>query len=133
MQLSPYNENVGSNISLSQAEKWIQKYQQQHPRPRAGRLWKEPTYATFFGRKFILDFMDRWGDACVGLRVYQAIDDTDPTTPHRHRVVLIAVDQDGNDLLDKPQKEADGLDDVAGDDGLNCPDHCSGTGTLLEK
>lgn len=133
MQPSPYNEYVGTRISLSKAEKWIKKYQQKHPRPGSDPTVKEePTYATFFGRKFITEFMERWGDECVGLRVYQAIDDTDPATPHHRRVVLIAVDKDGNDLLDKPRDEKEGsADDVAADDGIQCPTACSGTGTLI--
>lgn len=132
MKPSPYTENVGSNLSLAQAEKWVRQYQREHPLPAPGAPGPLPTYATFFGRKFLTQFMKRWGKACVGLRLYQAIDDSDPAQPNRLRVVLIAVDKDGNDLLDKPRGEDDlHGDDVAGDDGLNCPQHCSGTGTLL--
>ena len=128
---SPYNENVGSNISLAKAEKWIRQYQQEHPMPTADDRRTEPTYATFFGRKFLKDFMKRWGQECVGLRIYQAIDDTDPTQPNRSRVVLVAVDKDGNDLLAKPKGEQSMAgDDVVADEGIYCPRHCSGTGSF---
>ncbi|MBC6610843.1 hypothetical protein H8B15_07905 [Hymenobacter sp. BT507] len=129
---SPYNPSVGSPIPLDTAAKWTKKYQQEHPEFDEDGVAQEPTYATFFGRKAINKLMKRWGKRCVGIRIYQGIDDTDPTTTNRRRVVLVAVDKHGNDLLDVSECEDGSVDDPVLDEGLNCPDHCSDDSPLIQ-
>ena len=128
---SPYSPSVGSPIPLDTAAKWTKKYQQEHPEFDEDGVAQEPTYATFFGRKAIKKLMKRWGKRCVGIRIYQGIDDTDSTTTNRRRVVLVAVDKHGNDLLDVSECEDGSVDDPVLDNGTICPDHCSDDSPLV--
>ncbi len=84
------------------------------------------TRAHYFGKEFLEKLLDEPG--CAGLRIYQAIDDAGIG-----RVVLVGVDEKGNDLL--PRKDDGTLlvdTDEAADALLRCPDQCGQNSPLMQ-
>ncbi|MBC6988428.1 MULTISPECIES: hypothetical protein [Hymenobacter] len=117
---------AGQKISLKEAAKWTKKYQKDHPAKAEDGTTQDVTWATAFSRQYLEDFMAQWGDECKGLRIYQATEDSGT-----RRVVLVAVDINGNDIV-TPPPGADQTDDyVVLDQGNQCPNECGVNSPLM--
>lgn len=119
----PFDPRAGRRMKLKDAAHWTRQYRE--ARQQTG---DQLTRAHYFGKDFLLRLLNEPG--CAGLRIYQAID--------YHgigRVVLVGVDEKGQDLL--PRKEENGKmlpeeSDSVGETPVKCPDDCDSTSPLMQ-
>lgn len=137
--MNPYSGNEGKFLKPDEAAELTGTYRQR--KREVGIEDSEVVRSEFFGIENIRQLIDQPG--VVGIRVHHAKswEDTDgnPLTTGdgrlTPRVVLVGVDKNGNDLVNK---SSEGLKDMPAGDvfsgllgrGPLCPSQCGGTETL---
>lgn len=115
----PFDPKAGRRMKPKDAARWTKRYRDT-PQQSGDQL----TRAHYFGKEFLQALLAEPG--CAGLRIYQAIDGAGIG-----RVVLVGVDEKGNDLL--PRKDDGTLpDDGVGETPMLCPNQCDPTSPLMQ-
>lgn len=111
--MATFNGSEGGPISLETAKKWTANYR--------ATIKPGETEAHYFGHESIRRVLDE--SRSVGIRAYYAIDDNG-----KKQLLLVGVDEDGNDLLPQAagsaSAQADG-DPIIVDQSFPCPPYCS--------
>ncbi|MBC6607252.1 hypothetical protein H8B13_10520 [Hymenobacter sp. BT188] len=120
----PFDPRAGRRMKLRDAVRWTEKFRRDHNEPT-----EKPTLSHYFGKDFLLGMLNEKPE-CAGLRFYQAIDDLGVG-----RVVVVGVDDKGNDLL--PHRMSDGTlpddgDGAVGDTPMGCPENCDPNSPLMQ-
>jgi hypothetical protein len=120
----PFDPRAGKRMKLKDAARWTDNFRRDHNQPT-----EKPTLSHDFGRDFLLEMLAE-EPSCAGLRFYQAIDDAGV-----RRVVVVGVDEKGNDLL--PRRMSDGTlpdndGDQVGETPNRCPDNCDPNSPLMQ-
>ena len=97
----------GEQISLATGSQWTANYRAANP---------GAVRAHFYGSTILQDIINQAN--CVGIRFYYAIDDLGAK-----QLVLVGVDQNGNDLTAG----------IVADRGAPCPTNCDSGGSTLNK
>ncbi|MDI1234734.1 MAG: hypothetical protein PSX81_10670 [bacterium] len=96
--------NTGGQISLPSAIQWTTNFRNQNP---------TAVKAHFFGNVIINEILNQPG--CIGLRLYNAIDDN-----NQPQILLVGVDNNNNDMTNG----------IIADMSQPCPTQCSGNNVL---
>jgi hypothetical protein len=113
--MATFNGTESGPIPLPTAKQWTANYR--------ASIKPGETEAHYFGGDTIRKLLDE--DKSVGIRAYYAIDDQG-----KKQLLLVGVDEDGNNLLPKDETakstEDDG-DPVIVNHSYPCPPYCSAT------
>lgn len=104
MPLTNITPNTGGPIQLATAIQWTTNFRNNNP----GAI-----KAHFFGNIIINDILSQAN--CIGMRLYNAIDDN-----NQPQILLVGVDNNGNDMTDG----------IIADMSHPCPTEC-GVNTVL--
>lgn len=120
LQDPSFDPRAGRRMKTRDAARWTKRY-----RDTAQQSGNQLTRAHYFGEQFLLGMLNEPG--CVGLRIYQAIDDNGVG-----RAVLVGVDEQGKDLV--PPKSDGNLPDgdEVGETPMSCPDQCDPNSPLMQ-
>ncbi|PSL43325.1 hypothetical protein CLV51_10814 [Chitinophaga niastensis] len=132
----PIPSDAGAFISLEEMNTLTRNHDDDHAIASANQksLTGHHIKAMCFGKDKVLELLDH-PDA-TALRIYYGLKvDTDGSGVKEKKMVLVAVDSDGNDILPTPEVPATATGAVAKsmstakilDAGLPCPDYCGGT------
>lgn len=115
--MATFNGSEGGPIPLSTAMEWTANYRK--------TIKEGETRAHYFGRETYQKLLDEAGS--VGIRAYYAIDDKG-----KKQLLLVAVDENGNDLLPSEGSAAknEGDEPAIMDYSYPCPTFCSIPPTL---
>jgi hypothetical protein len=100
------NPNTGGPILLATAATWTQKFRTDNP---------TAIKAHFFGSNIINDILAQ--PDCVGIRMYNAIDDSNAAT-----IILVGVDSNAQDITTG----------IVADMSAPCPQNCASNSVLSQ-
>lgn len=121
VQNPPFDPHAGRRMKPKDAARWTKRY-----RDTPQQTGLQLTRAHYFGKAFLESLLDE--PACAGLRFYQAIDDHGVG-----RVVVVGVDDQGNDLLPrKGQGDHPNDDGGVGETPEKCPANCDPNSPLMQ-
>ncbi|WP_161964321.1 MULTISPECIES: hypothetical protein [Chitinophaga] len=126
----PIPADAGGFISREEMEILTKNHDDEHAQQKAlGGHVK----AMCFGKDKVMELLDH--PDCTALRIYYGLKiDTDGDGIKEKKMVLVAVDSDGNDILPPAGDPATGsvaksmVSAKILDQGLPCPQYCSGGG-----
>lgn len=120
MQNKKFTRDSGSFISLIRGSKMTQAFRiDQIDRKKH----KDFLICSFYGEKKLRKLLDN--PEAIGLRIYYGLD-IDGDGKRDKKFVIVAVDEDGNDILPSAQQgfEKDTPQDDILDGGVDCPYDC---------
>ncbi|RAJ06762.1 hypothetical protein LX64_01889 [Chitinophaga skermanii] len=121
-----FNKHAGTFITLATGEKYTREFRK-HEKDKGK---KDFTIAAFFGSAKLEHLLSN--PEAVGLRIYYGLD-VDGDGKKDKKFVIVAVDENGRDLIDTEKHlskgEKDG-DDIL-DGGVYCPVNCGPTPSPL--
>lgn len=112
--MATFDGTESGPIPLATAKEWTANYR--------ATIKPGETLAHYFGGDIIQKVLKEAG--CVGIRVYYAIDDKG-----QKQLLIVGVDENGDNLLPAEVAEARGEDDfIIVDKSTSCPPQCPGNG-----
>ncbi|HVI43342.1 MAG TPA: hypothetical protein VM802_00665 [Chitinophaga sp.] len=136
----PIPSDAGGFISREEMDLLTKNYDDEHA-VQNQKSFKGHVKAMCFGKDKIIQLLSH--PDCVAVRIYYGLKiDTDNDGIKEKKMVLVAVDKNGNDILPPPvdkhtgsvAKSMSASRAMILDDGHPCPDYCSGgEGTKAEN
>ncbi|MGO4291508.1 hypothetical protein [Chitinophaga sp. RAB17] len=125
----PIPSDAGGFISLDEMNELTKNHDDDHVNQKS---FGTHVKAMCYGKDKVLELLDQPG--AVALRIYYGIKiDTDGDGIKEKKMILVAVNEEGDDILPTPITETDKTIAVAKtlqakilDSGVPCPEYCSG-------
>lgn len=125
----PIPSDAGGFISLDEMNELTKNHDDDHVNQKS---FGTHVKAMCYGKDKVLELLDQPG--AVALRIYYGIKiDTDGDGIKEKKMILVAVNEEGDDILPTPITETDKTVAVAKtlqakilDSGVPCPEYCSG-------
>ncbi|MGO4291507.1 hypothetical protein [Chitinophaga sp. RAB17] len=125
----PIPSDAGGFISLDEMNELTKNHDDDHVNQKS---FGTHVKAMCYGKDKVLELLDQPG--AVALRIYYGIKvDTDGDGRKEKKMILVAVNEEGDDILPTPITETDKTVAVAKtleakilDSGVPCPEYCSG-------
>jgi len=114
---NPFNPNIGTPVSKSEAMAWIDKYDKEN------RLEKDKdTKSVFFGKDVLMKLLQ--GDS-AGITVFLGLRHSDFAKKDVVNLVLVPTSDNGTLLWQGAMPSAKASDNGAFDVGTPCPPYCA--------
>jgi hypothetical protein len=115
---SPFNPEVGSEVPKDEAQKWIEKYDQEYRKDKG-----KDTKSIFFGRDILLRLLAQPGAS--GITFFLSMKNNDYAKKDTVNLVLVARSEDGTLLWPDDSAGKDGkTGGMTVDVGTYCPPYC---------
>ncbi|MCW3465599.1 hypothetical protein [Chitinophaga nivalis] len=126
------NAESGDFISLDEMQLLCKNHDEDNARSHAQqKSMKQPVRAIYFGKEKVMQLLSH--PDCIGLRIYYGLKiDTDGDGIKEKKMVLVAVDEHGNDILPAATPAGAGNNVAKSmsraailDGGVPCPEFCT--------
>jgi hypothetical protein len=114
---SPFNPEVGSEVPKDEAQKWIEKYDNDHRKEK-----DKDTRSVFFGRDILLRLLAQPGS--TGITFFLASKHSDFAKKDTVTLVLVARREDGSLIWPDNAAGKDSNPGMTVDVGFPCPPYC---------
>lgn len=112
-----FSPEIGSEVSKAEAQKWIDKYDNDHRRDKG-----KDTKSVFYGRDILLQLLAQHG--CAGITFFLASKYNEYAKKDTVQLVLVGRREDGTLLWPDTASGKDGSNGLTVDNGNYCPPYC---------